>query len=238
MTGWIRLAITATVVVASLGALACGGGPDRATATSVSNERPGSIEGAVTDPDGEPIGGLRVFIIGGTAPFPEIAPETNDAGLYQIAGLTPGTFQVAVHDRQGERVGVESIDVRSGETSTLNFSIATDAAGGDEDDLVSGPVSGVGPGISIGEALTSNLTGPLLINGLLHVQNDQPRLCEWLAESLPPQCGGSFLEVEGLDLMTIDGLRSEGSVTWSDQPVPLTSPEDDASHSAVRAASM
>ena len=221
MTGWTRLAITATVVVASLGAMACGGGSDGATATPVSNERPGSIEGAVTGPDGEPIGGLRVSIIGGTAPFPEIAPETNDTGLYQIAGVPPGTFQLAVHDRQGERVGVESIDVRSGETSRLDFSISADATGGDEDDLVSGPVSGVGPGISIGEALTSNLTGPLLINGLLHVQNGQVRLCEALAESFPPQCRGRFLEVEGLDLMTMNGLRNEGSVTWSDQPVQV-----------------
>ena len=100
-------------------------------------------------------------------------------------------------------------------------SVVAAACGNDEDDLVSGPVSGVGPGISIGEALTSNLTGPLLINGLLHVQNDQARLCETLAESFPPQCAGKFLEVEGLDLMTIDGLRSEGSVTWSGQPMQI-----------------
>ncbi len=82
MTGWIRLAITAAVAVASLGAVACGSGSDGATATPVGNERPGSIKGAVTGPDGEPIGGLRVSIISGTAPFPEIAPETDDAGLY------------------------------------------------------------------------------------------------------------------------------------------------------------
>lgn len=227
MTGWIGLAITAAVLVASLGAVACGGGSDGATATPVGNEKPGSIEGAATGPDGEPIGGLRVFIIGGTAPFPEIAPETDDTGLYQIAGAPPGTFQVAVHDRQGERVAVESIDVRSGETSRLNFSISADATSGDEDDLVSGPVSGVGPGISIGEALTSKLTGPLLINGLLHVQNDKARLCETLAESFPPQCAGRFLVVEGLDLMTVDGLRSEGSVTWSDQPVQILGTVED-----------
>ena len=149
------------------------------------------------------------------------AGPTRELPRVQIAGVPPGAFQVAVHDRQGERVGAGFIDVRSGKTSTLNLSISTDAIGSDEDDLVSGPVSGVGPGISIGEALTSNLTGPLLINGLLHVQNDQARLCETLAESFPPQCGGRFLEVEGLDLMTMDGLRSEGSVTWSDQPVQV-----------------
>ena len=100
-------------------------------------------------------------------------------------------------------------------------SVVAAACGDDDGDLVSGPVSGVGPGISIGEALTSNLTGPLLINGHVHVQNDQVRLCEVLAESFPPQCAGRFLMVEGLDLTTIDALMSEGSVTWSEQPVQV-----------------
>ena len=103
------------------------------------------------------------------------------------------------------------------------------AACGDDGDLVSSPVSdvgpgissGVGPGISIGEALTSDLQGPLLINGQLHVQNGRARLCEALAESFPPQCAGRFLVAEGLDLKTIDGLTSEGSVTWSDQNVQV-----------------
>ncbi len=100
-------------------------------------------------------------------------------------------------------------------------SVVAAACSNDEDDLGSGPVSGVGPGISIVEALVSNLTGPLLINGLVHVQNGQARLCEKLSESLPPQCVRLSLEVVGLDLMMLDGLRTEGSVTWSDQPVQV-----------------
>ena len=84
-----------------------------------------------------------------------------------------------------------------------------------------GPIIGVGPGLSIGEALASNLTGPLLINGLLHAQNGQVRLCENLAESFPPQCAGKFLVVNGLDLTSMEGLTSEGSVTWSDQLVQV-----------------
>ena len=99
-------------------------------------------------------------------------------------------------------------------------SVVAAACGNDEDDQGSGPVKGVGPGISIRQALILNLTGPRLIYGLLHVQNDQARLCEFLAES-PPQCAGRFLEVKGLDLIMFDGLRSEGSVTWSDQPVQV-----------------
>ena len=93
------------------------------------------------------------------------------------------------------------------------------AACSDDDDFVSNPVSGVGPGISISEAFATDITGPLLINGNLHVQNGQARLCEVLAESFPPQCAGKFLVVKGLDLTKIDGLTSEGSVTWSAQAV-------------------
>ena len=100
-------------------------------------------------------------------------------------------------------------------------SLAVAACGDDDGDLDSGPISGVGSGISIGQAINSNLTGPLLINGLLHVQNGQVRLCETLAESFPPQCGGRSLVVAGLDLTTMAGLSSGGSVTWSDQPVQV-----------------
>ncbi len=95
------------------------------------------------------------------------------------------------------------------------------ACGDDEGDVASGPISGVGPGISVDEALTSNLKGPLLINGLLHVEDGQVRLCAVLAESFPPQCGGRFLVVKGLDLMKVDGLTREGPVTWSDRPVQV-----------------
>ena len=100
-------------------------------------------------------------------------------------------------------------------------SVVAAACGDNDDDLGSGPTSGVGPGISIGEALTSNLDGPLLVNGFLLAQNDDVRLCEILAESLPPQCVGRSLVVQGLDLTTVDGLTSQGSVTWSDQLVQV-----------------
>ena len=106
--------------------------------------------------------------------------------------------------------------------AVLAITVTVAAACGDDDgDSVSDSVSGGGPGISISEAFTSNLKGPLLVNGLLHVQNGQVRLCETLAESFPPQCGGRFLVVKGLDLMTVEGLTSEGSITWSNQPVQV-----------------
>ncbi len=100
------------------------------------------------------------------------------------------------------------------------------AACGDDGHLVSRPVGGVGPGISIGEAsigeaLTSNLTGPL-VTQRISARPARPgtsRLCEGLVGSFPPLCAGRFLVIVGLDLMTIGGLTSEASVTWSDQSV-------------------
>ena len=86
-------------------------------------ERPGSIEGTVTDTDSRPVVAMRVCIISGTTGFPEIAAETNEEGYYQIGSVPSGAFEVAVHDRQGKRIGLESVVVRSGDISTLNFVI-------------------------------------------------------------------------------------------------------------------
>ena len=83
----------------------------------------GGIEGTVTDPEGNPLAGMRICIISGTTFFPEIAVETDEEGYYQIGSIPQGTFEVAVHDRQGNSIGLGSVTVRSGETSTLNFVI-------------------------------------------------------------------------------------------------------------------
>ena len=82
----------------------------------------------------------------------------------------------------------------------------------------SGPV---GPGISIEEALESDSTEPLLVNGNLLVTDGQARLCSALAESFPPQCGGASLLVTGLDIAQVEGLMVEGDVMWTDRPTQL-----------------
>ena len=119
---------TVAAAVALFAAVACGSSSDELTPAPVSDSRPGGIEGTVADSQGGPVAGMRVGIVSGTAAFPEIAPETDDEGYYQIGGVAPGTFQVAVHDIQGERIGLESVVVRSGETATLNFSLSGAAA--------------------------------------------------------------------------------------------------------------
>jgi hypothetical protein len=98
--------------------------PDQVSLTlTVTSTTLGAIEGIISDHDGTPLAGMMVGIVSGTTFFPEIAAETNEEGYYQIGSVTPGTFKVAVHDVQGDRITCECVTVRSGETSMLNFVI-------------------------------------------------------------------------------------------------------------------
>ena len=100
--------------------------------------------------------------------------------------------------------------------------------GGDEPSPTAGPPAATsatpssgaaipGGGLSVDEALASKLEGPLMVAGFLVAAGDEVRLCSALAESYPPQCGGSSLLVEGLNLATVEGLQMEGVVSWTDE---------------------
>jgi hypothetical protein len=80
---------------------------------------------------------------------------------------------------------------------------------------------GAGPPVSIDAALASGSSEPQLVAGNLLVQDGEARLCSALAESFPPQCGGASLHVEGLKLEEVDGLITEGDVSWTDRPIEL-----------------
>ena len=76
----------------------------------------------------------------------------------------------------------------------------------------------VGPGISIEEAIGNGGGEPLLVNGSLLVEPDgRVLLCDALAESFPPQCGGARLEVRGLDLDSLPDLQEGNGVRWAEQ---------------------
>lgn len=67
---------------------------------------------------------------------------------------------------------------------------------------------------------------PVLVRGALFVTDRETRLCDVIAESYPPQCGGASLRVHGLDLDTVTGEHhSAGSdaaaVTWVEQATVL-----------------
>ncbi len=92
---------------------------------------------------------------------------------------------------------------------------------------ISPPASAVGPGLSVSDALKSELDLPLLVNGFLISDGATTKLCEAMLESYPPQCGGPFLLVENVDLASFPNMRTEGSVSWIDDFVQLLGPVDD-----------
>jgi hypothetical protein len=82
------------------------------------------------------------------------------------------------------------------------------------------PAGGDGP-VEILVEDAGDHEGPAIVTGSLLANGDDVRLCAALAESFPPQCGGGSIVVVGLDLDTLDGLTTEGDVTWSDLPISV-----------------
>ena len=91
--------------------------------------------------------------------------------------------------------------------------------GGDADGILTiSPGSAVGPGVSIEEAIGNGGGEPLLVNGAVFVDPDgRVLLCDAIAESFPPQCGGMRLEVRGLDLSSLPDLEQANGVRWAEQ---------------------
>jgi len=55
------------------------------------------------------------------------------------------------------------------------------------------------------------------VSGALFVDPDGTAwLCDAIAESFPPQCGGDRIEVGGLDLADVPNLQEESDVRWSE----------------------
>jgi len=105
--GFVTIALLSALIIMS----GCG----------ATQQEPGGIEGTVTDINGEPVAGMMVSIVSGTTGFPEILAITNEDGHYGIGSVPPGKFDVAVHDEEGNRIGLESVVVRSGGVSDLDF---------------------------------------------------------------------------------------------------------------------
>jgi hypothetical protein len=93
--------------------------------------------------------------------------------------------------------------------------------------IVDGRGPGGGPGLSVADALTHGPTDDIVqVTGALFVNADGTvLLCDAIAESFPPQCGGNRIVVEGLDLSSVDGMQTEGDVRWAESVTLLGSIE-------------
>jgi len=77
----------------------------------------------------------------------------------------------------------------------------------------------VGGGLTVAEALATDASGILAVQGFYVDDSSGPRLCEALAESFPPQCGGANVGLGDLSGIDLGELQSNGDVTWSDDAV-------------------
>lgn len=82
-----------------------------------------------------------------------------------------------------------------------------------------------GGGLSVGEAIASDLDGPLMVRGYLIERDGELRLCEAILESSPPQCGEPSLRVEGArpaaseEPASILGEVEDGVITVSETAI-------------------
>lgn len=98
----------------------------------------------------------------------------------------------------------------------------------DSDGATSGGVL-VDGGLSVAEALDADTAGVIAVSGFIVADKTSVRLCELLAESLPPQCGGASIVVTGVtadglnELPDSDklGLQTAQDVTWTNGIVSL-----------------
>ena len=100
--------------------------------------------------------------------------------------------------------------------------VVVDRAGGADETRVRRvePSSGVGPGLSVQEALSSRLVGPLLVNGFVVIAGGETRLCRSLDQSQPPRCGDPSLVLEGFE-PDPGALTQAAGVAWTSDQVQV-----------------
>lgn len=71
-------------------------------------------------------------------------------------------------------------------------------------------------GLTVPDALATDATGIIAVKGFLVVNDDGARLCELLAESFPPQCGGASISITNYDEVLGIPLSNAQGVSWTD----------------------
>jgi hypothetical protein len=75
------------------------------------------------------------------------------------------------------------------------------------------------PGVPVATVASTPIDGGFVISGFYFDDGTGVRLCEGLAESFPPQCGGASIAFDNTAGADLGVLSIEQGVTWSDQPV-------------------
>ena len=103
-----------------------------------------------------------------------------------------------------------------------------------------GPTSGgmiIDGGVTVSDAIAYRGSEPVAVGGFVVVTSNGAHLCESLAESFPPQCGGARLVLVDGDALGDIVLIEEGDVQWSPDRVVLTGTVDGDELTVVTTAS-
>ena len=76
-------------------------------------------------------------------------------------------------------------------------------------------------GLTVSEAMATDATGTIAVQGFLVADGTGARLCEALAESYPPQCGGASVPVMDYEEVVGVPLQNAQGVTWTDDLLSL-----------------
>ena len=80
--------------------------------------------------------------------------------------------------------------------------------------------------VTVPDAIAYRGSEPVAVGGFVVVTSNGAHLCESLAESFPPQCGGARLVLVDGDALGDIVLIEEGDVQWSPGRVVLTGTVD------------
>jgi hypothetical protein len=79
----------------------------------------------------------------------------------------------------------------------------------------------VDDGLSVSEAIAYEGSQPVAVHGYVVLTSESAQLCEALAESYPPQCGGANLNLVNPNATDDLPLLEDGNVQWSPDIVIL-----------------
>jgi hypothetical protein len=76
-----------------------------------------------------------------------------------------------------------------------------------------------GGGLTVAEALETDATGIIMVTGFYVDSGSGPLLCDALAESYPPQCGGASIPLGDIAPVDPESIQSVQDTSWSDDQV-------------------
>jgi inhibitor of cysteine peptidase len=98
--------------------------------------------------------------------------------------------------------------------------VPADAGGPSEGDEPQSTIPDDEDALSVGQVMTEQPAGEIIVSGLLFDDGSGLVLCEALAESFPPQCPGEALVIANPEDVVADFTQS-GSVRWTDRVIVL-----------------